>query len=106
VLLAFRLRLHSSSTATYPRSPNPYSHNAWTEIGGTSDLHEALKERTVYGISEFAVVFCGICLAFTVAASFDDIWKSMKWLQSLCNYLGGLLLTTFLITVFWELLGK
>lgn len=70
------------------------------------DLYEALKERTIYGIAAFAVVFGGIGLALIVVASFDDFWKSMKWLQSLCNNLGGLLLTTFLITVFWELLGK
>jgi hypothetical protein len=80
-----------------------------TKVAGLKmkqDLHEALKERTIYGIAAFALVFGGIGIALVVAASFDDYWKSMKWLQSLLNNFGGLLLTTFLITVFWELLGK
>jgi hypothetical protein len=65
-------------------------------------LHKPLKERTIYGIAAFAVVFGGIGLAIIVAASFDDYWKSMKWLQSLCNNLGRLIFTMLLISVFME----
>ena len=34
VLIPFRLRLHSISTAKPTLLPNPYSHNTWIKNGG------------------------------------------------------------------------